>query len=91
MVLAFNRDQFVSAHQISKQENIPYYYLRRILQVLIQNNLAVSKEGNSGGVQLACSPANVRVSDVIQLFQGEIQLSDWMFRKKSVLTDPPAF
>lgn len=82
IVLAFYGGQFISVHQISKKEGIPYHYLRRILQALIRKRLVISKEGYNGGFQLAVSPDRIKLLDVIQLFQGEFQLSDCTFREK---------
>jgi Rrf2 family protein len=80
--LALHSGKFLSASEIAKTEAIPYQFLRRILQRLIQDKLVIAKEGNAGGAQLAVPPSKIKVLDVIQLFQGEIQISECMFRKR---------
>lgn len=80
--LAKVKDRFVSSSEIAKKEKIPLLYLRRILQVLIRNNLAVSKEGIGGGVRLKVKPENINIADMIGMIQGQIKISKCMFRKK---------
>ena len=79
--LAMSREGYVSARQMSREQSIPYQYLRRILQELIRNGLAESKEGANGGVKLTAEPGKISIVDVINIFQGQIELSDCMFRK----------
>jgi Rrf2 family protein len=83
IVLGMDADKFISAKKIAEVENIPYQFLRRILQKLIQNNLIESKEGVSGGVHIIKDPAKIHVLDIIKVFQGDLELSDCMFKKKS--------
>jgi Rrf2 family protein len=82
IVLSKNRDNFISAKQISKKENIPYHFLRGIFQKLIQHRLIESKEGVSGGVRIIKDPAKIRIIELISIFQGNFELSECMFRQK---------
>ena len=77
-----NRGRFVSSSEISKKENIPLIFLRRILQKLIKGNIAESKEGVSGGVKLKLAADQISVADVINIMQGKIQLIECMFRER---------
>ncbi|MCK5306862.1 MAG: Rrf2 family transcriptional regulator [Candidatus Omnitrophica bacterium] len=80
--LAGSKDEFLSARQIAKQQRIPYQFLRQILQGLIKNKLVISKEGSGGGFRIDKDPDLMSIVDIIVIFQGNIQLSDCMFRKK---------
>ncbi len=80
--LAKNRNEFVSSRAIAKKEVIPLAYLRRILQILINEGIIISKEGVDGGVKLVKSPKSIQASDIMRIFQGEIGLSECLFRKK---------
>jgi Rrf2 family protein len=82
ILLSKKKEAFVSAKQISNIENIPYHFLRGILQKLIQHRLIESKEGVSGGVRIIKNPSKIRVIDLIQIFQGDLELADCMFRRK---------
>ncbi|KQC14578.1 MAG: Rrf2 family transcriptional regulator [Desulfuromonas sp. SDB] len=80
--LARGEDEYISARQISELEKIPYQYLRLIMQELIKNNLIESKEGKAGGFKITKPPDEIFIIDIIRIFQGNLQLSDCMFRKK---------
>ncbi len=80
--LGMKPDGWVSAKVISDEQTIPYQFLRRILQELIRGGLVESKEGAGGGVKLAKAPGEIGIADVIEIFQGKVQLSECMFRKQ---------
>ena len=82
MMLGQHQDLFISARRIADAQAIPYSYLRKILQRLIKDGLVESREGGRGGFRLKASPHHIRLTDIIQAFQGRIQLSECMFRKK---------
>jgi len=74
--------EYVSARQISQEQEIPYQFLRRILQDLNKHGLTSSREGAKGGVRLEKNPDAIGVRDVIEIFQGKVELSECMFRKQ---------
>lgn len=80
--LARTPEVFVSSADISAREEIPLQFLRRILRQLIQARLVVSREGAAGGTRLARDPRKVQVLDVMRVFQGEVEISECMFRRK---------
>ena len=61
---------------------MPYQFLRRILQRLVKAGLVESRKGAGGGFRLCADPAAIHVADVIRKFQGAVELSECMFRKK---------
>ncbi|NTW52335.1 MAG: Rrf2 family transcriptional regulator [Chlorobiaceae bacterium] len=80
--LGMKPDSWVTAKAVSEEQAIPYQFLRRIMQELIKSGLVVSREGAGGGVRLARDPDTIRVKDVIEIFQGAVQVSECMFRKQ---------
>ncbi len=82
LVLAEKKDSFLSVREVSKNQNIPYQFLRRILQELIKNKLVDSREGGKGGFKISKNPDLINLVDVIKIFQGNIQLVECMFRKQ---------
>ena len=76
------KEGYISARDISRQHDIPYQYLRKVLQKLISAGYVESKEGSGGGFKILAKPAKIKVSDIIEVFQGQIELSECMFRKK---------
>jgi len=82
MYLGRNIDKFIPSSEISSSERIPKHFLRTILQKLIKAGILVSREGSSGGVMLNKKSEEVCIIDVINIFQGRVQVSDCMFRNK---------
>ncbi len=81
IALSLKEDAYVSARRIAETQGIPYQFLRRILQRLTKSGLVESKWGTGGGVRLAAHPSEISIVDVVRIFQGEIELSQCMFRK----------
>lgn len=82
LVLGAHEGEYVSARQISQEQGIPYQFLRRILQALSKHGLISSKEGVQGGVKLERYPGTIKIREVIEIFQGKVELSECMFRKQ---------
>ncbi|MCD4782115.1 MAG: Rrf2 family transcriptional regulator [Candidatus Omnitrophica bacterium] len=82
MHLALHPHEFISTKQISDGQGMPYQFLRRIVQKLISHNLVESKEGIRGGIKIKREPEDIKIIDVMQIFQGPVQLSACMFRNK---------
>lgn len=82
MHLARRPEGYRSSREIARTEGIPLQFLRRILQKLARAGLVVSREGAGGGVRLKARPRDIRLTDIIRIFQGEIELSQCMFRKR---------
>jgi len=81
LVLGMAPEMFLSAREIAEKEMIPLPFLRRILRELLKKGYMESREGTGGGVRLTRRTEDIRISEVIQFFQGRIQLSTCMFRK----------
>lgn len=80
--LAAQKDVYVSARVLAEKQNMPYQFVRGITKELVKHKLIVSKEGARGGLKIQKDSAKIKVSDVIRIFQGEIELSDCMFQKE---------
>lgn len=82
IVLAKDSNQYLSARIIAKEQKMPYQFLRTIMQKLIKNKLVESKEGASGGFKIKKDPKKIKITDIIHIFQGNITLTECLFRKK---------
>lgn len=82
MYLSKEKNRFISSTEISNAVMIPLFYVRRILQKLAKNGIVISREGIAGGVKLKKKPEVIRILDLIKIFQGDIKISECMFRKK---------
>ncbi|MBU0571177.1 MAG: Rrf2 family transcriptional regulator [Candidatus Omnitrophica bacterium] len=67
---------------LSKKLGIPRAYLRNILQRLGREGLLESTRGKGGGFSLVRDPKKITVFSLMEIFQGEFQLSDHIFRGK---------
>ncbi|NTV99636.1 MAG: Rrf2 family transcriptional regulator [Chlorobiaceae bacterium] len=82
LMLAESKDRYVSAKTISLDQEIPYQFLRGLLQELIRLGHIVSREGAQGGFMISRDPEEIRVKQLIEGFQGQVQVSECMFRKQ---------
>ena len=82
LMLGSKRDVYVSAKSISADQDIPYQFLRGLLQELIRHDLVVSKEGAQGGFMMKKEPDEIPIAQLIEVFQGKVQVSECMFRKQ---------
>ena len=76
------KGKYVSSAEIAKAQKIPLGFLRILLQKLIKEGILSAREGKNGGVSLKKKPEQISVKDLITLFQGRLELSDCMFRRK---------
>ena len=79
--IARNGEGYLSSREISRKENIPLPYLRRILNRLREEEIIITKEGVGGGAKINRDPEEIRVSNLIEIFQGKLTLLDCVFRK----------
>ncbi|MBZ4219182.1 MAG: Rrf2 family transcriptional regulator [Chlorobium sp.] len=82
LALAARKGSYLSAKSIATEHDIPYQFLRRLLQEMIRHGLIVSKEGVKGGFMMEMDPDTISVTQLIEIFQGKVQVSECMFRKQ---------
>ena len=68
--------RIVTVDDIVKKQDLPERFLRRILQRLAKNNVLTSYKGKDGGFSLVRSPKNIFIIDVINIFQGKVDLTN---------------
>jgi len=74
--------EYVSSSKIAIEEDIPLHFVRRILQELVKAGYLLSREGSGGGVKLNKAPDKITIREILNLFQGDIQITSCMFRRK---------
>jgi len=79
--IARNGEGYISSREISSDEEIPLPYLRRILNRLREEEIIITREGVGGGAKINRDPAEIRISNLIRIFQGDLTLLDCVFRK----------
>jgi Rrf2 family protein len=78
--IALNTKDNTSVAQLIRDANIPRPFLRKILQTLQKNRILTSAKGKGGGFRLALSPEQIRLVDIIRIFQGAVELTDCLIR-----------
>ena len=74
--LALRGDQgSSSAREIARLYDIPIELLAKVLQRLVRRGLLASQQGTHGGYQLARTPAQISVADVIQAIDGPVTVT----------------
>ena len=71
MYLALKPDgEKTSIRELTKQIEIPYHFLAKILQNLTYKGLLVSQKGPTGGFALAKSPREISLFDIVEAVDG---------------------
>ncbi|HOX22982.1 MAG TPA: Rrf2 family transcriptional regulator [Elusimicrobiales bacterium] len=76
------KGRFIPSLEIAQAQGIPLSFLRLLLQKLIRAGFLHAREGKEGGVQLAKPAAAISVLSIMKLLQGEVRLSECLFRKR---------
>jgi len=84
--IARNGDRRTSVADLAGELEIPYPFLRKILQVLSGGGILTSSKGKGGGFELALPPEKIYLTDLINIFQGPVELAECVF-KDSVCPD----
>ncbi len=82
LCLLARNSQFLSTREISQKTGVPLAYLRRIIGILVKKGIVESREGKEGGVKLKKKPSQIKLTDIVYIFQGKIQISRCLLRKK---------
>ncbi len=83
LYLAQRKDQTpVSSTIASKELGISCFFLRRVFSTLIKNGYLTATEGAQGGVRLVREPSTITVGEIMELFQGPLEMSDCKSGKK---------
>lgn len=70
--IATSSESYISLAEVSEKEGISYGYLEEIAALLRKSGVLASKGGRSGGYKLAKEPENIKITDILQIFEGEI-------------------
>jgi Rrf2 family protein len=73
--LADHPDGVASGAEIAEREQIPKYFLEKVIRELMHRGLVRSRRGPGGGYQLARDPASVTFRDIIEAVEGPIAIN----------------
>src|ERR1700674_4420093 len=61
--------------EIATREQIPKYYLEKVIRDLMRRGLVRARRGPGGGYQLARTPETISFKDIIEAVEGPIALN----------------
>ncbi|MFH1771733.1 MAG: Rrf2 family transcriptional regulator [Candidatus Omnitrophota bacterium] len=70
-----------SVSELNKVLKIPNAFLRRLLQVLAKEGILTSQKGKGGGFKLKKKSDKIRITDIIEIFQGKMNLIECFLGK----------
>jgi Rrf2 family protein len=73
--LADNPDGVARGLEIAEQEQIPKYFLEKVIRDLMHRGLVRARRGPGGGYQLARAPETISFKDIIEAVEGPIALN----------------
>lgn len=76
--MAQRPSEILSVADLHTELNVPRPYLRSILQKLARDGILRSHRGQRGGFELNKLPEDILLTDVMELFQGKICLTECM-------------
>ena len=79
--IAKKKKEKVSVSELVSELRIPKPFLRKIFQILSKKGILKSYKGKNGGFELVQDPKKISLLDIIEVFQGKLQLNDCMFKK----------
>jgi Rrf2 family protein len=75
-------EKAVTVGELSRKLKIPLPFLRKILQMLHRKRILKAYKGNKGGFLLARPAEKIYLIELIEIFQGPIELSQCFIRKR---------
>jgi Rrf2 family cysteine metabolism transcriptional repressor len=71
-----SQDGPVTLKEIARRQQIPLSYLEHLISPLVEGGVIRSTRGVGGGVALAKSPGEIRLSEVIKLLENTTALAE---------------
>ncbi|BCB96524.1 Rrf2 family transcriptional regulator [Dissulfurispira thermophila] len=75
LYLSERPDDVVMVEEIAKAKSIPKSFLSKILQKLVKADIVKSYRGVKGGFQIAKSPKQINLLDVIEAVDGVVAMN----------------
>ena len=82
LYMARHNGALISTADLDRDLDLPRPFMRKTLQVLQKEGYLISVKGYKGGFRLKRKPSSIYLIDLMRIFQGEISLSDCLFKKK---------
>lgn len=80
--MALNEKNLTSVKNLVKELDMPRAFIRKILQILSDEEILQSFKGKGGGFQLAKSPEEIYLIEIMEIFQGPLKINQCIFKGK---------
>ncbi len=77
------KKELVSVSELVRCLKIPQPFLRKIFQILNKKGILKSVKGRGGGFKLALSPHKIFLLDLLEIFQGPLNINECVFKKRT--------
>ena len=74
--------EVVSVNELVKEMGIPRAFLRRLLQSLGKAKILIPRKGKGGGFVLTVPANKIKITDLMGVFQGGVDITQCMFKQK---------
>jgi Rrf2 family protein len=82
LYMAQSGKEVVSVNELVKESAIPRAFLRRLLQELGKAGILEPRKGKGGGFTLAEPVNKIKITDLMEIFQGGTDITQCMFKQK---------
>jgi len=65
--------KLLSATALSKQLQIPYKFLTKIMTELVKSNFIISSRGRDGGYSFSRPPSKIIINDILDIFHDSVR------------------
>ena len=79
----------VLVKDIAEQENMPYFFIGKLLQQMRRCGYVISYKGRGGGFRITEKAKECSILELIVAVQGELNLDNWLFDFRDCPTDKP--
>lgn len=66
----------IALPEFAAEQRLSYHHVAKVAQELARKGFIKSRRGRSGGVELARSPEDIRIGEVVRLLERGLQLAD---------------
>jgi Rrf2 family protein len=70
-IVNYKKEGYVPIQEISKELNLSFFFLSKILQKLVKAGFLESHRGPKGGVKLAKRPSEISLLDIVEAIDGD--------------------
>lgn len=82
LFISRNNNQRNTVTDLAQKLDVPYPFLRKIFRILSRQGILSSSKGKKGGFSLTKPPDKIRLTDLIRIFHGPVELAKCVFKDK---------